>query len=57
MLAFAFQEFVSRVPVVEETPAVFGLTPGEEEVEREVATTIINDFNAIEYFLHRLHLI
>ncbi|KAG5184626.1 fucoxanthin chl a/c light-harvesting protein [Tribonema minus] len=57
IVAFAFQEAVSRVPVVEETPALFGLTPGEEKIEAEIATDAIQAFDYLEYFLHRLHLI
>ncbi|KAG5179252.1 fucoxanthin chl a/c light-harvesting protein [Tribonema minus] len=56
IVAFAFQEAVSRVPVVEETPALFGLTPNEKIAEAEIGEVAAASFNVIEYFLHRLHL-
>jgi hypothetical protein len=57
IVAFAFQEAVSRVPVVEETPALFGLTSSEKIVEGEISEVAVETFNYVEYFLHRLHIV
>lgn len=55
--AFAFQEKVSNVPVVKETPALFGLTPSERIAETEIAEVGQASFNVLEYALHRLHIL
>jgi hypothetical protein len=57
IVAFAFQEAVSKVPVVKETPALFGLTPDEKIAETEIGEVAQASFSVLEYALHRLHLI
>eukprot|EP00612_Vaucheria_litorea_P001260 CAMPEP_0171454508 /NCGR_PEP_ID=MMETSP0945-20130129/1762_1 /TAXON_ID=109269 /ORGANISM="Vaucheria litorea, Strain CCMP2940" /LENGTH=270 /DNA_ID=CAMNT_0011979537 /DNA_START=59 /DNA_END=871 /DNA_ORIENTATION=+ len=57
IVAFAFQEAVTKVPVVEETPQLFGLSPGERVIEADIGQAAAESFNYLEYFLHRLHLI
>jgi hypothetical protein len=57
IVAFAFQEAVSKVPVVKETPALFGLTPDEKIAETEISEVAQASFSVLEYALHRLHLI
>ncbi|CAM9534905.1 unnamed protein product [Phaeothamnion confervicola] len=58
IVAFAFQEASSRIPVVEEAPAFFGLTPGERVAEAEVAEVAKESEDVIYNVLHNiLHLI
>jgi len=55
IVLFALEEYITRIPVVEENPAFFGLTPGEEVVEGEVEEVARESFSFLGYLLKQLH--
>jgi len=52
---FALEEFITKVPVVEENRVFFGLTPGEEAVEEEVYEVARESFSFLGYLLKQIH--
>ena len=54
--AFAIQEAVSNIPVVKQTPALFGLTADQKIAGEQIGEVGQVSFNVLNWVLHELHL-
>lgn len=54
IVLFALEEFITRIPVVEENRLFFGLTPNEEIAEEEVVEVARESFSFLGFILKQL---
>jgi len=54
IVLFAVEEFITRIPVVEENRVFFGLTPNEEVAEEEVVEVAKESFSFLGYILKQI---